>query len=419
MSKVPSRRPSLQELQALVPLRHFPEELLKLLIPRADVLQLPKKTHLRQQGGSQTQLLFLIRGKLALKDHFSEIQTFEGEDARAKFPLAPEDRAELDAQCTTRCEVLRLPLNALRQVRDIAAVEAAEATANPPPEKSEEELLEERICEDFRQALEQNHLDLPAMPEVASRISSHIDSSNATSSSIARTVQADPSITARLIQVANSAALGARTPVRTCKDAITRLGRNNTRELVTSFVLKGLFQARSAKIKRRMQDLWNHSTQVAALCHVLSRHCPGFEPARALLIGLIHDIGVIPLLTHAHRYPELSESPEQLERSIRRLRADIGAMTLEKWGFDNEIIDAVRAAEDWTRDNGKDADYTDILIIAQLHAYLGTDQMNELPRIDEVPAFGKLALGSLSPRMSLLILDEAKQEIEQMRRILI
>ncbi len=419
MSKVSKRRPRLDELRALVPLRHLSDELLELLQERSDVLKVPKKSQIRQKGERQTQLLFLISGDMQVNDHYVEPQTLAGGSARANFPLAAEGRNELDALCSSHCEILRLPLDALHQARDIAAAEAAEAAANPPPEKNEEELLEERICEDFSNALSQNRLDLPGMPEVAARISSHIDSPNATSDSISRIVQSDPSITARLIQVANSVALGARTPVRTCKDAVTRLGRNSTRELVTSFVLKGLFRARSAKIKKRMQALWRHSTQVAALCHVLTRHCPGFDPARALLIGLVHDIGIIPLLTHAHRYPELMEDDEQLERTTQRLRGEVGAMTLESWSFDEEIVTAVREAENWLRDDSKEADYTDILLIAQLHAYLGTPEMSQLPRIDEVPAFTKLALGTLSPRMSLVILDEAKQEIDQMRRMLV
>ncbi len=419
MSKVPTRRPTLEELRALVPLRSLSDELLELLLNHSDVLQVPRKSQIRQKAERQTQLLFLIGGDMQVTDQFGETQALSGNSARANFPLAPEGRPELEGVCTSRCEILRLPINALRQARDIAAAEAAAAAANPPKEKSDEALLEEKICEDFRNALEQNRLELPGMPEVAARIATHIETPNATSGSIARIVQNDPSITARLIQVSNSVALAARTPVRTCKDAITRLGRNNTRELVTSFVLKGLFRARSANIKRRMQALWRHSTQVAALCHVLARHCPGFEPARALLVGLVHDIGVIPLLTHAHRYPQLMESEEQFERTIRRLRGEVGAMTLTKWGFDEEIVTAVREAEDWNRDHSEEADYTDILIIAQLHAYLGTSEMSDLPRIDEVPAFEKLALGTLSPRMSLVILDEAKQEIDQMRRLLV
>jgi hypothetical protein len=44
--------------------------------------------------------------------------------------------------------------------------------------------------------------------------------------------------------------------------------------------------------------------------------------------------------------------------------------------------------------------------------------MAELPRIDEAPAFTKLALGTLSPRMSLVLLDEAEQEISEVRMLL-
>ncbi len=418
MPKLETRKPTLEELQGLVPLRQFSEDHLQLLLPHSKVLILPKGTHIRQRQKTLDWLLFLLRGRVRLVDIDGETLDFDASGARARFPLSPERRGTLDVLCRSKAECLRLPLEALQQTRDLAEAEARNAAEQPQRELSEEEQLEAQMLDDFRAAIEQNRLQLPSMPEVAARISAHIDSPKATSDSIARIVQADPSIAARLIQVSNSVALGARSPVKTCKDAVTRLGRNGTRELVTSFVLRGLFRSRSQAVKQRMQVLWRHSTLVAALCHVLARHSPGFESPRAMLIGLVHDIGMIPLLTHTDKYPGLANEPDQLDRILGHLRGEVGALTLEKWGFSEEFIQAAREAEDWFRNAEPRPDYTDLLIVAQLHAYLGTPNMQGLPRIDQVPAFEKLALGTLSPRMSLLLLDEARQEVEQVRQML-
>ncbi len=298
------------------------------------------------------------------------------------------------------------------------AEQKALAEQQAEAKKTDRERLEDRITEDFRAAVEGGRMQLPGLPEVAARISSHIDSPRATSTSIARIVQTDPAVTARLIQVSNSVAYGARTPVKTGKDAVTRLGRTATRELVTSFVLKGLFRTRAKEVKLRMRELWKHSTEVAALCHVLAKRSPGLEPERAMLIGLVHDIGVIPILSHAHRYAGLAEDPALLDQVIADLRGELGRLTMRGWGFGDEFVDAAVHAEDWQRDAAPEPDYTDLVIIAQLHAYLRTPRMQELPRIDQVPAFAKLALGELSPRMSLAIVDEAQQEIEEVQLLL-
>jgi HD-like signal output (HDOD) protein len=413
-----TRSPTPIELRSLVPLRELSDDYLELLGRHTDVVRAPKGARVRQRGRAQTALLFLLQGTIRMEDADGETQEISSGTTRARFPLVPEGRNDSDGLCLRPCELLRLPLKNLGKVRRMARAEAEALAEQPQPEKTPEQLLEERILEDFRAAIDAGRLQLPGMPEVAARISAHIDSLQATSASIARIVQTDPAITARLIQVANSAFYAPRTPVRTCRDAVTRLGRDATRELVTSFVLRGLFRTRSPGIKSRMQALWRHSTQVAALSHVLARRCPGFEPARAMLVGLVHDIGTIPLLTYAHRYEGLVEDPVLLDRVVNDLRGEVGALTLTGWDFAEEFVIAAREAEDWARDPGPEPDYTDLLIVAQLHAYLGTPRMAELPRIDEVPAFRKLALGTLSPRMSLVLLDEAEQEIEEVRLML-
>jgi hypothetical protein len=70
------------------------------------------------------------------------------------------------------------------------------------------------------------------------------------------------------------------------------------------------------------------------------------------------------------------------------------------------------------RDHQPQPDYADILVMSQLHAFVATPVGKTLPRLDEVPAFRKLALGRLSPQLSLAVLDEAHQEIEEVRGLL-
>lgn len=412
------RNASVDELRALVALRETPQKYLRALCGCCYVRPVPKGARTRQRGQPQTHLLYLLEGEINLRELDGDIETIQGGTPRANFPIIPQGRNDLDGQFSKASLVLQLPLKTLIKIREKMQRDAQAAAEPSTDEKPAEDLLAERIRTDFAQEMEAEKMSLPGLPDVAARVAGHIDAPESTSGSIARIIQLDPAITARLIQVANSVAYAPRTPIKTCKEAVTRLGRNSTRELITAFVLKGLFRSRSKLINERMQILWQHSTQVAALCHALAHHCEGFEPARAMLIGLVHDIGIIPLLTHAHRYEGLVDNPQALDAIIDRLRGEIGALTLSHWGFADEFIQAAAQAEDWHRENQNDADYTDLLIMAQLHAHLGNTNMQDLPRIDQVPAFRKLALSKLSPRMSLAILDEAESEISAMRALL-
>jgi hypothetical protein len=69
-------------------------------------------------------------------------------------------------------------------------------------------------------------------------------------------------------------------------------------------------------------------------------------------------------------------------------------------------------------DISHDPDYVDLVVVAQLHAYVGTAKMRDLPRLDLIPAFHKLALGKLTPRHSIGILENAKDQIKELREML-
>ncbi len=416
MAKTPpeSRKPSLEELRTPVPLRKLSDPALTALARYCEVLELPRGSKIVQHEGHQTHLLFVLRGRVRVEAGGGVEPSIEGGDTRSHFPLVPESAGAATCMCLDPSLVLRVHRAALEQIRqrDQAAASADRSA------RQDEDRLETQIYEDFSKAAEAGTLKLPGMPDIAVNIARHIDTPDADSESIARIVQMDPAVTARLIQVANSLAFGGRVRVQSCEDAVTRLGQGTTRELVTSFVLKGVFRSRHALLKKHMRETWEHSTRVAAICHALAKRTPGFSPARALLMGLVHDIGVIPLLNEAHRYPGLTESETLLERVIQRLRGSVGAKVLRAWDFEPELVDAAADAENWLRDKQPQVEYADILLIAQLHAFVGTPRMAKLPRLNEVPAFAKLALGALSPRMSLVVLDEAQTEIDEVRKML-
>jgi HD-like signal output (HDOD) protein len=167
-----------------------------------------------------------------------------------------------------------------------------------------------------------------------------------------------------------------------------------------------------------MAQLWRHSAFVAALCHELARVTPGLEPAQALLCGLLHDIGALAIIGASRKKPELAENPELLDQVLSNLKADVGAMVLKKWDFPGYFVQVALHAEEWMRDKRHEPDYVDLLLVAQLHSYVGTTRMQHLPRLDLVPAFHKLALGKLTPRHSIGVLENAKEQIRELREML-
>ena len=259
---------------------------------------------------------------------------------------------------------------------------------------------------------------LPTIPEISMKIRRAINSSKASSSTIAKAVQMDPAITARLIQVSNSPMYRGHKKIESCPESLTRLGLRAAQSLITSFSLKSEFIAKSPNIRKRMNELWNHSGYVAAISALLAHKSPGFDPDRAMLARLIHDIGVVPILTYVDQHPELVFEPKDLEQTIQKLRGEIGLNVIRQWDFPKDFEDVMINAENWHRDTKPEPDYTDLVIISQLHSFVGQIDIHKLPQMDKLPAYQKLLSGKLNLDLSMNILGIAKEEIGEIHKML-
>lgn len=261
-------------------------------------------------------------------------------------------------------------------------------------------------------------LKLPTIPDISLKIRRAVQDEKTNNLKIARVLQMDPAMTVRLVRIANSPLYRGRKTIESCPEAITRLGLRATQDLVTSFALKSVFNTKSKLLQQRMHDLWDQSSYVAAICAVIAQKTPGFDPDRAMLAGLIHNIGVVPVLTYADQQEVFASDADNLEQTIAHLREKIGVMIIKQWGFPNDFIDLVNNCRNWNRDTNPKADYTDLVMVSMLHSYIGTNQVHNYPIMDTLPAYRKLATGKLDAGLSKNILDVAKDEIRQIQQML-
>jgi HD-like signal output (HDOD) protein len=279
-------------------------------------------------------------------------------------------------------------------------------------------LAKNRLYLDCYNYMHAETLALPTIPDVAIKIRRAINEPDTNSNKIARVVQTDPSISALLIKISNSPLYRGRRKIESCPEALTRLGLKAAQDIITSFALKAVFVAKSPAIRRKMQDLWAHSSHVAAISAVLAHKTPGFDPDRAMLAGLIHDIGIVPILTYADRQPDMLANPTHLKEAVKELRGDIGVQIIKKWDFPEDFTEVVLHAEHWQHDSGAAATYSDIVMISQLHSFMGKVDVRKMPKMQDLPAYNKLVSGHLNVDVSLNILDQVKEEIEHIRQML-
>jgi len=284
--------------------------------------------------------------------------------------------------------------------------------------KTASNLAKNRLYLDCYKFMQSDKLALPTIPDVSFKIRRAINDDKANNSKIARVVQTDPSITARLIQISNSPLYRGRRKIESCPEALTRIGLKASQDIITAFAMKAVFKAKSPLIRKKMQELWTHSSYVAAISAVFAHKTPGFDPDRAMLAGLIHDIGIVPILTYADKHPDILSNPKDLLETIRELRVEIGIQIVKKWDFPSDFEDVITHAENWRRESGSKPDYTDIVMISQLHSFIGKVDIKKMPKMDELPAYQKLVSGSLDVDKSINILDQAKDEISHIQNML-
>ena len=259
---------------------------------------------------------------------------------------------------------------------------------------------------------------LPSMPDVALRIRAAMQRPNYSAATVARVVQADPGTSAYLIRIANSALYAGVAPIRDVENAVARLGMDTTRNLVTAHAFRSMFKTRSPVLSRLMQDTWRKSARLAALAFVIAGRCPSFSPDRAMLAGLLQNIGVLPLLNALEDGAQPLPEANRILSTIEAFSSKIGAVLLEHWDFDADMVEVARSRGDWWRNPQPEPDLADLVLVAQLHASVGGDDMDRLPLINEMPAFLKLPLGELGPDQSLEFFRAAESEVQELTQML-
>lgn len=251
--------------------------------------------------------------------------------------------------------------------------------------------LAEKVQNELLEAIENDELVLPTLPEVALRVREAAEDPNISIPALSKVIGNDAALTARLIKVVNSPLLRTNKEITDLNMAISRLGINYTANLATGLAMEQMFQATSDVIDSKMRDVWNRSTEIAGICHVLCRHFTRLQPDQATLAGLVHQIGILPILTYAEASEALLKDSISLNHIIDRIHPVLGERILRAWDFPEQIATIPTNYLDFQRQS-KTVDYIDIVQVATLQSYADSD--HPLSQVDwtQVAAFAQLGL---------------------------
>lgn len=212
--------------------------------------------------------------------------------------------------------------------------------------------LRELLSSDSLKAVVAQIGALPPVPRVYAKLCEALKSPDSSIADVGRIIETDLAMTAKILQLANSAFFGLRRQVASATQAVSLLGLNTVRALVLT---TGLFAPlEGAKLPRgfSLDALWRHSMIVGAYVQAICRaeSAPKETANDAYTAGLLHDTGELVLASacpedYACVFDRAVAESLPLAAAEKALlgctHGEVGAYLLGIWGLPHPIVEAV------------------------------------------------------------------------------
>lgn len=204
---------------------------------------------------------------------------------------------------------------------------------------------------------------IPSLPVFYDQLMRELQSDDVSVGRIAAIISKDVGMTAKILQLANSAFIGLRCQVSNPTQAVGMIGTDLVRALVLSIHIFSQFEGQPA-LAASFTALWQHSLQVASLAQRIatSEKCSKTMIEESFTAGLLHDLGKAILLAEMPQpygciLERIAATPQSEPRLVEReslgcTHADVGAYLMGIWGLPSPLLQAV-GFHDHPRDSGE------------------------------------------------------------------
>ena len=203
--------------------------------------------------------------------------------------------------------------------------------------------------EAFRRSVESaivGELSFPVSLDASRRVLKAVENPDIGAVSLAKVLVAEPLLSAKVIRLANSAALSPNGQhVSDVRQAVLRVGIDPIKVLATVLIMDQLRHGQRNSVCRELSDrLWERTVYVAALSFVVAGKMTRLNPDEAMFAGIVHDLGRFYLLSKAADFPALIESRKVLAETINDLAARVAPSVLAALDLPPAVVDAVAAS---------------------------------------------------------------------------
>ncbi|MDH3347801.1 MAG: HDOD domain-containing protein [Desulfobulbaceae bacterium] len=195
----------------------------------------------------------------------------------------------------------------------------------------------------FIEILDENLQKKEITPPVFDRTGLQIQQKLATETpdikAIEKLITCDQTLTSGVLRMANSAFFRGISKISTVRDAIVRLGMNQTANIALLSSQKNMFQTKDPSIKAILTSIWKHSVGCAMGAHWIATTCNLHSKAQeAFTAGLLHDMGKLYILSIAAELIRTQQiDPKSyeviLKEAINTLHGHYGYTLLHLWNI--------------------------------------------------------------------------------------
>ncbi len=193
---------------------------------------------------------------------------------------------------------------------------------------------------------------LPPLPDLFAKLMDELRAPDPSIAAIGKIIQADVAMTAKILQLVNSAFFGLRQNVGSAAQAVTLLGLDTVKSLVLMGGVFAQVDERKLPAGFSLDILWRHSMKVGTYARAIcTLEGASKETANdAFTAGLLHDVGILVLAAgRSQIYEKLAKNAAEHQLDVYQVEqtafgcshAEIGAYLLGIWGLPDSIVEAV------------------------------------------------------------------------------
>jgi len=189
-------------------------------------------------------------------------------------------------------------------------------------------------------------IKIPDLPKEVLELDQALASKFPNNQDITDIIKSNTKLSGEVLRIVNSPAMKVKSEVKTIRDAVENLGHKNLKNLVLASAMKNIFN------KREVNEIIEHSKDVAFCCAELSDHVHGVSRDQAYLAGLFHNAGGLLLATkdpehYVKMFSQLNTRPvSAMEKEHKAYGANhtyIGVLMGQKWRLGVDVLNAIVA----------------------------------------------------------------------------